>query len=89
LATLPILEIGLDNIYRPSTGEAIGELLLRGYWVDEQTFVVQYPYPPNGPAVLGELGETEFQFKFAGDRLQVTVQQLVFGGEALVFEGFR
>jgi hypothetical protein len=42
-----------------------------------------------GSPTLGELGETEFQFRFTGDKLEVTVQQLVFGGEAIIFEGSR
>jgi hypothetical protein len=66
----------------------MGELL-RGRWADEQTFVVDYPYPAAGTPVLGELGETEFRFKFTGDNVEVTVQQLVFGGEAVVLEGSR
>lgn len=89
LSDFPLLQIGMDNLYRLSTGETIGELLLRGRWVDGQTFVVDYPYPAAGTAALGELGETEFQFKFTGDELEVTVQQLVFGGEAVVFKGYR
>ena len=79
----------MDNLYRLSTGEAIGELLLRGRWMDEQTFVIDYPYPAVGSPRLGELGETRFQFKFTGDKLEVTVEQPVFGGEAILFEGSR
>ena len=89
LSNFPALEIGMDNLYRISRGEAIGELLLRGRWVDDQTFVVDYPYPAVGTPTLGELGETEFQFEFTGDQVKVTVQQIVFGGEAVVFEGSR
>ena len=89
LSNFPALEIGMDNLYRISRGEAIGELLLRGRWVDDQTFVVDYPYPAVGTPTLGELGETEFQFEFTGDQVEVTVQQIVFGGEAVVFEGSR
>ena len=89
LQDFPVLEIGLDNIYRLSTGESIGDLLLRGRWLDGQTFVVDYPYPASGTPELGELGETEFQFKFTGDQLEVTVQQLVFGGEPVVFTGTK
>ena len=89
LSDFPLLEIGMDNLYRLSTDEAIGELLLRGSWTDEQTFVIDYPYPAMGSPTLGELGETEFQFKFTGDKLEVTVQQLVFGGESIIFEGSR
>lgn len=89
LTNFPVLEIGLDNIYRLSRGETIGELLLRGRWVDEQTFVIDYPYPAVGTPALGELGKTEFQFKFTGDELEVTVQQLIFGGEAIVLQGSK
>jgi CubicO group peptidase (beta-lactamase class C family) len=85
----PVLEIGLDNIYRRSTNEELGELLLRGRWKDEQTFLVDYPYPPSGAPRLGEFGETQFQFKFSGDKLEVVIQQLVFGGEPVVFDGTR
>lgn len=89
LRDYPVLEIGLDNIYRLSTGESIGEILLRGNWTDEQTFIIDYPYPVSGAAVLGELGETEFIFKFTGDSLEVSAEQLVFGEEAITFEGIR
>ncbi len=89
LSDLPLLQIGMDNLYRLSTGEAIGELLLRGRWIDDKTFGIDYPYPIAGGPRLGELGETEFQFKFTGDQLEVTVEQLVFGSEAIVFEGAR
>jgi CubicO group peptidase (beta-lactamase class C family) len=89
LQDFPVLEIGLDNIYRLSTGEAIGELFLRGRWRDEQTFVIDYPYPPYGSPLLGELGETEFRFRFSGDQLEVTVEELIFGGEPLSIKGLR
>lgn len=89
LSDLPLLEIGLDNIYRLSTGETIGELLLRGRWIDNLTFQVDYPYPAVGSPVLGELGETEFRFRFIGDDLEVAVEQLVFGAEPVVLKGKR
>ena len=79
----------MDNLYRLSAGEAIGEVLLRGRWTDGQTFIINYPYPAVGSPRLGELGETEFQFQFTGNKLEVTVQQLVFSGEPVVFEGAR
>ena len=55
LNNYPVLEIGLDNVYRLTNGGAIGELLLRGQWADEQTFIVDYPYPAAGATVLGDL----------------------------------
>ena len=84
-----VMNIGLDNIYRLSRGVPFGEILLRGRWMDDETFVIDYPYPMFGGTVLGELGETEFQFKFINDKLEVTVSQQVFGGETIVFEGTR
>jgi CubicO group peptidase (beta-lactamase class C family) len=89
LSDFPLLEIGLDNLYRLSGGEAIGELLLRGRWTDEQTFVIDYPYPAVGGTTLGELGETEFRFKFLGDELEVTVEQMIFADEPIVVKGSR
>jgi hypothetical protein len=38
---------------------------------------------------LGELGETQFQFKFTDNTLKITIEELVFGGEPIVFEGTR
>jgi hypothetical protein len=84
-----VMDIGLDNIYRLSKGELFGEILLRGRWVNDETFFIDYPYPMFGRTVLGELGETVFQFKFTDDKLEVTVSQQVFGGEPIVFEGTR
>jgi hypothetical protein len=89
LGDFPLLEIGLDNLYRLSAGEAIGELLLRGRWIDEQTFVIDYPYPAVGGPTLGELGETEFRFQFLGDELEVTVEQMIFADEPIVLKGSR
>ncbi len=89
LSGFPLLEIGLDNLYRLSTGETIGEMLLRGEWIDEQTFLIDYPYPAYGTPVLGELGETEFRFTFEGDNLQVAVEQITFGAEPMILQGTR
>jgi CubicO group peptidase (beta-lactamase class C family) len=83
------LQVGLDNLYRLSTSLPGGELLLRGRWEQDDLFILDYPYPLAGATTLGELGESEFQFKFEGDTLAVTIQQLVFGGEAIVFSGSR
>jgi hypothetical protein len=69
-------------------GGPLGEVLLRGHWSDEQTFIVDYPYPASR-AILGELGQTQFHFQFTGDALDVTVDELVFGGEPWQFSGTR
>jgi hypothetical protein len=83
------LQIGLDNLYRSSETAQGYEMLSRGRWVDEATFVIDYPYPLSGMMVLGDLGKSEFQFRFTAKKLEVTVQQLVFGGEPIVLEGTR
>lgn len=83
------LQTGLDNIYRASETAPGYEMLLRGRWIDESTFVVDYPYAFNAPTVLGELGESQFQFTFTGNKLHVTAEQLVFGGEPIIVEGAR
>ena len=83
------VQLGLDNVYRSSETAQGYEMLSRGRWVDESTFVIDYPYPLSGMMVLGDLGESEFQFRFTTDKLEVTVEQLVFGGEPIVIEGTR
>ena len=79
----------MDNLYRLSTSLLGGELLLRGHWEQDNLFILDYPYPLTGSTVLGELGESEFHFHFTGDRLDVVVQQLVFGGEGILFTGSK
>jgi hypothetical protein len=83
------LEVGLDNIYRSSVSGEGYEMLLRGRWVDDQTFVIDYPYSLGGMMVLGELEESEFRFTFSGNQVKVTAEQLVFAGEPMVVEASR
>jgi CubicO group peptidase (beta-lactamase class C family) len=83
------LQVGLDNLYRASTTAQGYEMLLRGSWIDEQTFVADYPYSLGGIMSLGELGESEFRFTFIGDKLKVVAEQFVFAGEPMVVEGSR
>jgi Beta-lactamase class C and other penicillin binding proteins len=83
------LQVGLDNLFRSSqTGQGY-EMLLRGRWMDDQTFIVDYPYSLGGIMVLGELSESEIRFTFAGNKVKVTAEQLVFGGEPITVEGSR
>jgi CubicO group peptidase (beta-lactamase class C family) len=83
------LQVGLDNIYRTSETAPGYEMLLRGRWTDESTLVIDYPYAFNTPTILGELGESQFRFTFAGNKVRVTAEQLVFGGEPISVEGSR
>lgn len=83
------IRVGLDNIYRASELVPGNETLLRGRWTGEDIFIIDYPYPLTGMTTLGELGESQYLFRFNGDILQVTVEQLVFGGEPIVLTGSR
>lgn len=82
------LQVGLDNLYRSSELQPGVELFLRGHWEGKQLFVLEYPYPA-GSNTLGDPGESTFQFKFNGNEVEVTIQQLVFGGEPIVVTGSR
>ena len=83
------LTVGLDNIFRASQTPDGYEILLRGRWADEQTFVIDYPYALGGMMVLGEPAESEFRFKFTGNKVEITAQQFLFGGDPLTFDGTR
>jgi CubicO group peptidase (beta-lactamase class C family) len=82
------LQVGLDNIYRLSSFSQGGDVLLRGRW-EEDIFVLDYPYSLTDATRLGGLGESKIRSKFTGDTLEVTAQQLVFGGEPIVLIGSR
>ena len=60
-ATWPI---GLDGVYRMSTGEYSLPQGLRGQWVDEQTFAVEYDNIANNDHIM-------LQLHFEGDRVIV------------------
>lgn len=83
------MEIGLDNLFRQSNVQPFGEILLRGRWVDEQTFTIDYPYPLIGLPRLGELGNAKMMFHFSGDDLEVTIDEQIFGGEPFTLSGSR
>lgn len=82
------VQFGLDNLYRLTRSELLGEIFLRARWMDENTLVADFPYG-FGSNRLGELGHSQFQFKFQGDEVKITVRQLIFGGEPLEFSGKR
>jgi CubicO group peptidase (beta-lactamase class C family) len=88
LNDFPALEIGMDNLYRLSHSDVLGDLLLRGHWENEATFVIDYPYPWGG-TTLGEIGKVEYRLIFSGDSLDVKVSQTVFGGDPVTFTGTK
>jgi len=81
------LIVGLDHVFRRSDVQAFGELYLRGSWTDKQTFVVDYPYPFVSRPRLGDLGDTEIDFRFEGNQVEVNILQQLFGGQAITFKG--
>lgn len=83
------LTVGLDNIFRASQMPDGYEVLLRGRWADEQTFVIDYPYALDGAMVLGETAESEYRFKFTENKVEITAQQFLFGGDPLILVGSR
>jgi hypothetical protein len=70
--------IGLDGRYRfTPTGD--GQLMLRGRWKDERTFVIDRD-------LLGEADREEDEFTFEGSRAQVVYRPYV-GVEPITLEG--
>lgn len=89
LDPVPVVEVGLDNIYRKTPAGPGMEMLLRGRWLLKDTFILDFPYPFNGYMQLGELGESEMRFIFEGDQIEIVVQQTVFGGDPVSVHGAR
>ena len=72
--------IGLDNIYRTSNVPPVcPDCLLRGRWMDEQTFIAELP-------TLGT-GTTEVEMKFHADEVDIAIRPVIFGGQPLTFKG--
>jgi hypothetical protein len=75
-------EVGLDNIYRTARLPE-NQYLMRGSWVDDQTFTIEWTQP-------GFPYSADIWLKYQGDSVEVTVEQVLrFGGEAVVFKGAR
>jgi CubicO group peptidase (beta-lactamase class C family) len=60
--------VGLDGVYRFSPGPDGRPLAHRGAWIDDQTFFLEYDGITNNDHSL-------FQFRFEGDRIEVSVQE--------------
>ena len=73
------LPIGLDNLYR-ATQREIGSGLLRGHWVNSDTFVLE-------DLRLGEWMELEYRIKFSETEMNVTAYHKVLGGTPLKLHG--
>jgi hypothetical protein len=74
-------EIGLDNIYRQaSTLE--NPYMLRGHWVDDHTFLVEWVALP-----LGNNYSLNIQLKYSGRNIEISMQESIFPGNHPVIKG--
>lgn len=73
--------VGLDNIYRPARLPE-NQYMMRGRWLDDQTFMIEWIQP-------GIPGSARIWLKYSRDSVEVTIEQLVFGGEPVVFRGTK
>jgi CubicO group peptidase (beta-lactamase class C family) len=74
-------EVGLDNIYRRATLPA-NQYMMRGHWVDDQTFVIEW-------TPIGNIGSAEIRLKYSGDNVEIAIQPLIFGGEPTIIKGTK
>ena len=61
-------KIGLDGVYRMSPGEYGHPTGQRGYWADEQTFIMEYDRISNHNAYV-------MQVRFEGDEVEITASE--------------
>ncbi len=76
-------EIGLDNIYRPSTVSE-NPYMMRGRWVDNQTFLAEWIALP-----LGNNFSYEIRLKYSGKDIEISIQPPIFAGEPTIIKGTR
>jgi hypothetical protein len=76
------VNIGLNNLY--SIQESPDGLAgaLRGYWENENTFIVE-------ELRLGNLPESEYRLIFTGDEVTLTLRERLFGGAPFEVHGVR
>jgi CubicO group peptidase (beta-lactamase class C family) len=73
--------IGLDNLYRVSdSGYASFPTGLRGWWVDENTFVIN-------PVLIGMMTEYTYTFRFSGETTLQLTQVEKYTGEEMNIQG--
>ena len=70
-------KIGLDGVYRMSPGEYGHPTGQRGYWADEQTFVMEYDRISNHNAYV-------LQVRFEGDQVEITAAERSRSGSELI-----
>ncbi len=73
------MPIGLDNLYR-ATQRTIGSSLLRGHWVNGDTFILE-------DLRLGEWIELEYHITFSATEMNVTAYHKVLGGPPMKLRG--
>jgi CubicO group peptidase (beta-lactamase class C family) len=76
-----LAEVGLDNIYRRARLPE-NQYLMRGRWADEQTFMIEWTQP-------GLTNSAEIWLKYGEDSVEITVEQLILGGEPTRIKGIK
>jgi hypothetical protein len=71
---------GLDDVFRFSPGPLGFPKVARGYWADEQTFVLEYDNIANNDHMT-------LQFHYEGDRVTVHIQETAHD-TSVEFEGW-
>lgn len=66
--------VGLDNVFRVTEIPGLGPTAMRGRWENADTFVIQ-------ATAVGNPVESRLEFAFAEDAVNVTLKDMVFGGQ--------
>lgn len=74
-------EVGLDNIFRRARLPE-NQYLMRGRWIDEQTFVIEWTIP-------GWANSTAIGLKYREDRVEIMIEPLIFSSEPTLIEGTK
>ena len=66
--------VGLDNVFRVTEIPGLGPTAMRGQWENADTFVLE-------ATSVGNPVESRLEFTFAEDAVNVTLKDMVFGGQ--------
>ena len=72
--------IGLDNVFRVTEIPGLGPTAMRGRWEGADTFVIE-------AMSVGNPVESRLELTFAGDAVNVSFEDMVFGGPAVYLHG--
>ena len=72
--------IGLDNVFRVTEIPGLGPTAMRGQWGNADTFVIE-------ATSVGNPVESRLELTFVDDGINVTLEDLVFGGMKVNLHG--